>query len=186
MLKIIALFFIFLLLLPVTAHAAENEQRYTVFAGSYAFELIIGSSALKTATDYPVMVRFGNEAPLTATNQNVTISLIAEPLRGTSATPVKINLTANGDGKSWDGKMSIPISGRWSMKITAEYPGGKGNGTTIISVSPPPALPNWLAWALGLAPVIIFVAFIAVIGRQALKKRKLEFEVVPSPLVGEG
>lgn len=175
--NLVFLFFICLLLLPATAQAAENEQRYTVFAGSYAFELIIGSSALKTATDYPVSVRFGNEVPPSATNQNVTVALVAEPLRGTSATPVKINLTANSDGKSWDGKMSIPISGRWSMKITAEYPGGKGNGTTIISVSPPPALPNWLAWTLGLAPVIIFVAFIVVIGRQALKKRKLEFNV---------
>jgi hypothetical protein len=172
--KLLVLFLILVMLLPSTALADEGEQRYTINAGSYSFALIIGSSALKTATDYPVIIRLNDAAQ--GNNRDVKITVLAEPVRGVSATPVKINVTPNSDGVSWDGKMSIPISGRWSVRLTAEYPGGKGNGLAIISVSPPPAIPDPVAWVIGLIPVMLFLAFVMAIGRWGLKKRKLEFE----------
>lgn len=47
----------------------------------------------------------------------------------------------------------IPTEGDWTLEIDVHGPEGDGVGTVPLTVAPPPGVPMWLGWLLGLFPL---------------------------------
>jgi hypothetical protein len=160
----------------IVVNAIENEQKYIILVEPYTFELVIKAVQIKTATDTYFSVRLLGDNSEGIINQPLNLSLRAEPGANVGAIPLKLAIIPNNDGKSWDGKFSILVSGNWHFKITATGSKGVSTGQIMLNVVPPPALPQWLAFLIALSPLGFLIGFVIIMARKAVKKHKIYYE----------
>lgn len=78
----------------------------------------------------------------------------------TSAVPVKFSGDlATSDPAKRQAKIDFPISGNWYVHLTVKGVVGTGQLRIATRAEPPPKMPEWLAWTIGLSPLIGIVGF---------------------------
>jgi len=90
-----------------------------------------------------------------------TFLVTAVPAEGVDATPVRGHVEPHPDvaGGS-QGEVNLPVAGNWLLQITVDGPAGRGTAMVPVVAVPPPAIPFWLGWLIGLLPVYGFAGFV--------------------------
>jgi hypothetical protein len=156
------------LLAASPARAHEGEPLRTV-------QLRVGA--------YPLVVSYYNEArggqalqftiePAPGAAAPTSYEVTAEPGTTTNAVPVRAAVAPDADlpgGVS--GEVSLPVSGQWTLHIKVDGPLGASYGDAPLLASAPPAIPEWLGWLVGLAPLWAIGAAVALRLRPAAARR---------------
>ncbi|HMA34563.1 MAG TPA: hypothetical protein VKY74_08785 [Chloroflexia bacterium] len=98
----------------------------------------------------------------------MTYQVTAIPGTMVNAVPVKAVLQEEpGNPGGIAGRVNLPISGQWLLRLDSEGPAGPGFGDVPVLASAPPAMPEWLGWAIGLIPVWAILGFVLAQARRA-------------------
>jgi hypothetical protein len=72
------------------------------------------------------------------------------------------------------GQVRLPVAGVWSLRLDIQGPLGAARAEVPLRVVGPPAMPLWLAWAVGLLPVWGLLGFVLVQAWAAWRAGGLE------------
>jgi hypothetical protein len=157
------------LLLPALASgpaaAAGAERR----AGAYRLDVDL-PAAPKTGRSLPLAVRVDLDGrPVTG----ATVTVQGFPGLGTSASAIRpLVLTADpATPGRYRGELTIPIHGGWLLDVQVSGAAGLHRAEVPLLVGAPAAIPHWLGWAIGLAP-LLGVAWFAWWNRRLLPAGK--------------
>ncbi|GCE13654.1 hypothetical protein [Tengunoibacter tsumagoiensis] len=170
------LFFLFFFLVTGSTFASGGAARTdTVAAGAYII-------AVQFSQDPPYV-----DAPLTLTivpRQSQQISsgtLIAQPGAGTDATPLHVALAPVGD--NLQGTLHLPVRGAWRIQIQLDGVQGSGAAHVDVVVGAPGAMPSWLAWLIGSAPLVLVSIWLV---SQHRYRRQLVEQGGPTAIINDG
>ncbi len=156
------------------AALAQNQPTgsgiYT--AGPYRLKITLDREQPRSAQDFLVTVE-RLEPP--ANSQPWQLEVDGLPNPGTSATPVKIEgnfQTGEPDRKHV--KMQLPIAGNWNIRLTVKDSVGSWQARIPVKVEPPPVIAPWLAWLIGLSPVLGLLGFGVAQWRWVRQRRRSE------------
>ncbi len=124
-------------------------------AGPYTVRITFDRDTFKSAQEFFLTVeRLDKAAP------DWQLQAEAVPLRGTSATPVKYdgNFETSEPSKRLV-KLQLPISGNWFVHLTLKGSAGQGELRLPVKAEPPPVIEYWLAWLIGLSPIVGLIGF---------------------------
>jgi hypothetical protein len=122
---------------------------------------------------YPVEVRYYSEPvggralsfeiePLGEGPEPTAYQVSAVPGPSTDAVPVRARTTPAEGHAGVMGLVNLPVSGKWLLSVEVDGPLGPGGGEAPVVAAPPAtAMPEWLAWLIGLTPVWGTLAFFA-------------------------
>jgi hypothetical protein len=134
---------------PALAH--ENIARIeTVPGGPYT--IMIGLITDPPNVEAPLEVTIG-AAEGTPTLAGATVTLTGLPGLGTDATPTRpVPLTLEeGETEYFEGKISLPVRGAWTLRLDVDGPAGKGTALLPVTVAAPAGVPLWLGWLIALS-----------------------------------
>jgi hypothetical protein len=95
-----------------------------------------------------------------------------------NAVPVKAELTPDlAHPAGVRGTVQLPVSGQWLLSIELDGPQGASFEDVPVLAAAPPALPEWIGWAIGLLPVWAIAGFVLA---QALRGRRVQRSVAAS------
>jgi hypothetical protein len=129
-----------------------------VDAGPYPLRIGLYADPVRAGIDLPFGIEWGLfvSGPLTFAVEAVPapgretasvrgrVESSPEPLPGPAGVP---------------GNIRLPTAGTWQLEVTVDGPEGRGKASVPVEVLPPPVIPVWLAWAIGLLPVYGFLSF---------------------------
>lgn len=146
--------------------AQEQGKEYQ--AGPYRVRVTYDRNPLKSGQDFYMTVE-----RLDAASPDWQLQVESLPVR-ISATPVK----AEGDFQTSDPtkrlvKTQLPISGTWQIVLTLSGSAGRQQVQIPARAEPPPAMETWLAWLIGLSPVVGFIGFAIGQYRFVQKRRRV-------------
>jgi hypothetical protein len=81
------------------------------------------------------------------------------PQRGTSAVPVKFSEASKEGPLKRRAELDFPISGNWFVYLTIKGSEGTGQIRIPVRAEPPPKIPDWIAWAIALSPLLGIAGF---------------------------
>lgn len=153
---------------PVTGTKCEPGKECTV--GPYKVVVNFDRTTFNTTDEFVTTIERQD-------NPGADWKLQAQEVPGnaTQATPVKFNGSfESGSSPKRDIKMHFPISGSWYVALTISGNAGDAKLYLPVTVESPPIMDEWLAWLIGLAPLIGIAGFIIGQGRLVLKRRRAE------------
>ncbi len=149
--------------------SAQNAPSGDYTAGPFKLRVTFDRDTFKSAQEFYLTVE-RLDGPAGDWNLDVT----SEPSRSTSATPVKYSgdfHTSEPDKRLV--KLQIPISGNWSVRLSLQSGTSTGQvSLPVMRVEPPPIIANWLAWLIGLTPVLGLLGFAFGQWRQVINRRR--------------
>ncbi len=137
---------------PAWAHDAP-ARTVSAQAGPYAL-------TVKFFTDPPHVeapLEFAvSAAPGGPPLSGVTLQATALPGLGTDATVTRTVTLAPeaAEPGSYAGALSLVTRGAWNLRLAASSPAGQGEALVPLQVAAPAAIPGWLGWLIGLAPLL--------------------------------
>jgi hypothetical protein len=140
-------------LAQTTVRGSECKPGAECTAGDYRVKLTLNQTSFNTTDEYFLTV--DQLTPLSA-DWRLEVDVI--PSRGTSATTVKFT-DDNGDRARRQMKIHFPIGGSWTIQVIIQGQLNNGYLRLPATVEAPPKLPDWLAWAIGLSPLIGLIGF---------------------------
>lgn len=161
----LALLCIFLLGAGNLQSASAPGQSQTLIAGPYIIDVILSKNPPFTDQPFEITV-----APHSGT---IALSglVVAEPGLGTDATNLQTKLTPSTTTRgAISGWLHIPVRGAWQLVFHLDGPQGQASATLAVTVGAPGAMPVWLAWSIGMLP-LLFIAWW--VYRQRLYRGKL-------------
>ena len=99
------------------------------------------------------------------------------PSGRTSAVTVQYDsdrLLTTGDPSKRQIKGYFPISGTWWIYVTVSGEAGNGALRIATTVEAPPKMPDWLAWTIGLSPIIGIIGFAIGQWRLVMRRKREE------------
>ena len=138
---------------------AEQARQDTTSLPAATVALDAGPYSLVVAF-YADPPRAGQQLPLLVTPASgrpapERVRMVARPGLGTDAMPTRAQLAPGpGEPGSFAGSIRLPVTGAWLLDIIADGPAGEGQATVPVLAAAPGALPAWVGWALGLAPLL--------------------------------
>jgi len=131
----------------VQAHTAIPAKIVDAQAGPYAFEVYLFADIAHAGQAYDLMV-----LPKTP-GFRLTAQLLPAP--GLSATPLRGQVAPDPDvpGAFDVHFIDVTTGGDWTLLLGADGPAGSGEARVPLKAVPPPAIPIWLGWLVGLIPV---------------------------------
>ena len=79
------------------------------------------------------------------------------------ATPIKDSVSPDSQAPGGvRGTAEISVQGRWNLIVVVEGPAGRQTFAVPVTATALPAIPTWLAWALGLIPAYGLVVFLMI------------------------
>lgn len=114
---------------------------------------------------YPLVVSYynaprGGQAlaftiqPEATVSEALTYQVTAVPGTFVNAVPVKATLGSDLDRPNGvSGSVNLPVTGQWLLNIEVDGPRGASYEDVPVLVGPPPTIPMWLGWLIGLIPV---------------------------------
>lgn len=138
-----------------TKPASRPADTALVQGGPYALTVELSSYPANAgyAMSYAIF-------PTSAIDGKMTYSVSAVPAPGVDATPVNGSTTPDPKvANRASGSVEITVQGNWDLRIVVNGPSGQGIAMVPIFAKAPPAMPTWLAWPLGLIPVIGLALF---------------------------
>jgi hypothetical protein len=164
-------FLLFGILLPVTAsaHNASPLHTDTVTAGGYTLTVAYFSWPLRAEQDAQILI-----TPADNQYQHRELGL-----------GVTLNPPANGGGRSVteavqpdsDTRNGYAVDirpayvGTWSLLVNVHGPQGDDGVVINLPVDGPPAIPEWLGWAVGFVPLLGLLGFAVSEGRKVVKAK---------------
>jgi hypothetical protein len=145
-------------LMPLTAVAAEPAvHTETIPAGPYTIELQFANYPAFAGRPLRFKAHVSRATELAATG--VSLSAEAQPGQGTVATPVQAQIDGARSGFDFQGRVAIPVRGIWGLRFHLEGAGVVEEPVLPLLVGAPGAIPTWLGWMIGLAPLLGVAAF---------------------------
>lgn len=145
----------------VSAGAAQGPVRsQTLRAGAYTLRVDLYSDPPFTGRrfDFDVLVSSGDQADL----GGVTLTASAVPDTGTNATASRATVSRAGPSiGGFRGYVTMPVRGSWFLRFAVDGSAGNNTVDLPLQVAAPTAIPIWLAWAIGLAPLLGLLGFAA-------------------------
>jgi hypothetical protein len=152
---------------PASAHAERPASTTTVEAGAYPLTVALYADPPRAGQEFAVVV-----TPAPGSVAPDAVRLVARPGLGTNATPTRALLTPDPDAPgSFAGTAHLPVVGPWLLDVLVDGPAGPATATVPVTAGAPGAVPIWLGWALGLAPLLGLAWFV---GWQHRYLRRLE------------
>jgi|GEM_PF-2123081 len=140
-------------LAQTTVRGSECKPGAECTAGNYRVKLTLNQTSFNTTDDYFVTV---DQLDSLSSDWRLEVDVI--PSRGTSATTVKYT-DDNGDRVRRQTKIHFPIGGSWTIQVIIQGQVNNGYLRLPATVEAPPKLPDWLAWVIGLSPLIGLIGF---------------------------
>jgi hypothetical protein len=126
---------------------------------------VIGPEPVSVETDASFRVRVSPA-------DGVRLRAVAVPRTGTDSTPARTSVNATRPG-SFAVLVSFPVRGNWTLVLFLSTAADSGQVDIPVTVAAPGAIPVWLGWAIGLAPLLGLALFL---GSQVRLARRLERE----------
>ena len=127
-------------------------------AGPYLVKITLDRATLNTTDDFLITVqRLDNP-----TSNDWSMAAEVVPSGRTSAVLVKYDadrFLPSSDPTQRQIRGYYPISGTWWLHLSINGAAGLGQLRIATNVEAPPKMPEWLAWAIGLAPILGLVGF---------------------------
>jgi hypothetical protein len=140
---------------PAFAHAERPASTTTLEAGPYLLVVALYAEQPRAGEELPVAVTPGLGAA--APSQ---VRVVARPGLGTNATPIRAELAPDPDDPgSYAGSVRLSVTGAWLLEVVAAGPAGDGRALVPVTAAAPGAVPVWLGWLVGLAPLLGVVWF---------------------------
>jgi hypothetical protein len=140
---------------PVAAHEGTPVRSVSVRVGPYPlmvhyYNAPRGGGALA----FSIEPQDGQAVP-----QRYTVTAVP----GTTVNAVPVNAVLAQDPAhegGVDGSVSLPVSGQWLLNIEVDGPLGTSYEDVPVLAGPPPAIPEWLGWMIGLMPCFAMGAWL--------------------------
>jgi hypothetical protein len=141
----------------ITAAAQGPVRSETRYVGAYTLRIDLYSDPAFTGRRYTFDVLVSATPP--ADLRGLTLTVSAIPDTGTNATPVRASISPAPQTGGFQGYVTMGVRGSWLLRLTV----GGAAGTNVVDlplhVAAPTAVPVWLAWAIGLAPLLFLLLF---------------------------
>jgi hypothetical protein len=95
------------------------------------------------------------------------VAAIALPDAGTPARPVRAVAVAGYRQGTYAVTARFPVRGAWLLTLAVTGRAGRGQATVRVAVAAPGAIPLWLGWTIGLAPLTGVAVFLALEVRRS-------------------
>ncbi len=134
---------------------------------------------------YPLVVSYYNEPsagqalefsiqPEAEHTDALAYQVTAVPGTMVNAVPVAAVVQPDPDHpQEVSGSVNLPVTGQWLLNIEVDGPRGKSFADVPILAGPPPVIPEWLGWLIGLLPVWAIVGFIGWQTRPGARRQHL-------------
>lgn len=133
------------LAIAATQHGSTPARVVRVNAGPY----LLTVSLYKDPADAGFALPFA-----IATQQPARLDVTSIPGNGVDATPVHSNITSDGNAPNGvQGVAEITVRGPWRLHIVVTGAAGRAEADVPITATAPPAIPQWLGWAIGFVPL---------------------------------
>jgi hypothetical protein len=142
----------------ITTAAQGPIRSETRYAGAYTLRIDLYSDPPFTGRQYTFDVLVSATRP--ADLRGLTLTASAIPDAGTNATAVPASISPAGqtDG-GFQGHVTMGVRGAWRLRFAVGGPAGTNAVDLPLRVVAPTAIPVWLAWSIGLAPLAALMAF---------------------------
>ncbi len=168
--------------------ASSSKPALALLAAALVLALLVGGvparahpsgparSVPVTAGLYQVIVSFYDDPPRTGRALAFSVDPIAgvqlpgrlqvaaraEPGPGTNAVPVRASVGAHAEVPAGvAGTITLPVAGAWMLVLDFQGPLGQARAQVPLQALPPPAIPRWLGWLIGLVPVFVLAGVLA-------------------------
>jgi hypothetical protein len=142
----------------ITAAAQGPVRSETRYAGAYTLRIDLYSDPPFTGRRYTFDVLVSATPP--ADLRAVTLTASAIPDTGTNATTMRASVSPAGQtAGGFQGHVTMGVRGAWRLRFTVGGPAGTNAVDLPLRVAAPTAIPAWLAWSIGLAPLLGLLLF---------------------------
>jgi hypothetical protein len=146
---LLAVVALFIAIIPVVAYASSDPAHTeTLMVGSYIVDVNLYQDPPMTDQTVEVTV-VPHESHLLLTG---SISMV--PGLGTDAVELHSQLSLLDQSSTLVGSIRMPVRGAWNIVVQLTGPQGTGQGSFPIVVAAPGAIPIWLGWLIGMAPLL--------------------------------
>jgi hypothetical protein len=137
-----------------TTHGSRPVQVEHVDAGPYPLRVSLYTDPARAGFALPFAIASSGTPAL-------TYQVTSTPEQGPPATPVRATLTPDPAMPGGvQGLAEITVRGVWSLDITVQGPRGIGHAQVPVTATAPPAIPAWLGWVVGFAPLYGLFGFL--------------------------
>ncbi|HUP02352.1 MAG TPA: hypothetical protein VMU19_00090 [Bryobacteraceae bacterium] len=139
---------------PGVALAHESVARTEIVtAGPYSVQLGMGQDPPTVETPLDVTAVAAKGAP---SLEGATLTLTGKPGLGTDAAVTRgIAMSPEPQEKgSFEAKVGLAVRGNWILQLDISGPAGTGTASLPLVVAAPAAIPTWLGWLIGMAPLL--------------------------------
>lgn len=153
---------LFLCAVPAAqAHGSGPARVVPVTAGPYRLLVSFYDDPPRTNRSLPYSV---DPAPgMALGGGRLQLTATAQPAQRVNAVPVRASVGAHDEVPGGvSGQARLPVAGAWSLHLDIQGPLGPAQADVPLQVAPPPAIPVWLGWLVGLLPVWGLLGFILV------------------------
>lgn len=146
-----------------TQPASTPAKVVSVNTGHYALTVSLSRDPAQAGYALPFTI-----APAQPVNGRLTYTVSAVPGVGVDATPVTASLTPDATvANRVSGTVEITVRGPWTLHISVDGPAGLGTGDVPITAQAAGVIPGWIAWVIGLVPVIGIALYVRAQRRPA-------------------
>ncbi|GCE28823.1 hypothetical protein KDA_43070 [Dictyobacter alpinus] len=140
-----------------TTHGSTPARVVKVNAGKYPLTVNLYTYPAKASYALPFSIE-----PQQPINGKLSYDVTSTPdPSDASATPVRAGLSPDANHpNAIQGTAEITVQGLWTLDISVNGPDGPGEARIPITATAPPALPQWLGWAIGLIPIYGLTIFL--------------------------
>lgn len=143
----------------ISASAQGPVRSETRSAGVYTMRIDLYSDPAFTGRQYAFDVVISATPP--ADLRGVTLTVSAIPDTGTNATPVRASVSPARQAGGFQGYVTMGVRGSWLLRFTVGGTAGVNAVDLPLRVAAPTAIPIWLAWSIGLGPLLGLIGFAA-------------------------
>lgn len=141
------------------AHGTGPARTVPVTAGSYRLEVLLYDEPVRAGREFSFSVDPvpGSLAP----GERLQLVATATPAARVNAVPVRAGVGPHLDGPGGvAGQIYLPVAGSWTLRLDMQGPLGTAVAEVPLLAAPPPAIPIWLGWLIGLVPVWGLLGFV--------------------------
>jgi hypothetical protein len=154
--------------IAATTHGSTPKRVVHVTAGPYPLAVSLYDDPANAGFALPFAI-----ATQQAVHGQLTFSVSSVPGQGVHATPVRASISPDPNlPGTVQGAAEITVQGPWVLHIAVDGSAGHGEVNVPITATAPPAIPDWLGWAIGSIPLIgLLVFFLMQPGRKRTRNQ---------------
>jgi len=144
---------------PAGAHPAGPARSVPITVGPYQVLVSFYDDPPRAGRALAFSI---DPAPGVQLPGRLQVAARAEPGPGTNAVPVRASVGAHAEVPAGvAGTVNLPVAGSWTLVLDFQEPLGPARAQVPLRALPPPAIPPWLGWLIGLLPVFALVGVLA-------------------------